>query len=237
MHLSKPVLTGNPFLCFLLLIVFTLAGSFKAGGKGPLTEIAPATTSLYDELGLSTTGLSEAVFQKALAGYNQLKKQNNIKSPVLSIVDFTQSSNSKRLYIIDVEKSKLLFQTWVAHGRNSGNEFANSFSNAPNSYKSSVGFYVTGTTYNGKHGLSLQLKGMETGINDCAEKRAIVMHGAAYVSEDFIKQYGRLGRSQGCPAVSETLSAPIINLIKDGSCFFMYYPEDSYLQKSSLLGN
>src|SRR6185436_5804429 len=235
MHLSKPVLTGTHALWLILFIVFTLAGNLKAGGNDPHMEFTPATASLYEKLGLSNAGLSESIFQKALAGYDELKKQNNLKSSVLSIVDFTQSSNSRRLYIIDVEKSKLLLQTWVAHGRNSGDEFANSFSNAPNSYKSSVGFYVTGATYTGKHGLSLQLKGMEAGINDCAEKRAIVVHGAPYVCEDFIRRYGRLGRSQGCPAVSETLSVPIINLIKDGSCFFIYHPDGSYLQKTALL--
>ena len=121
-----------------------------------------------------------------------------------------------------------MFNTYVAHGRNSGEEFAINFANTINSYKSSLGFYITGNTYQGKHGLSLRLKGIEKGINDDAEKRGIVMHGAKYVSESFIKQCGRLGRSEGCPAVPEELCTPIVNFIKDGSCVFVYYPDKNY---------
>jgi hypothetical protein len=128
------------------------------------------------------------------------------------------------MYIIDLNKGELLLQTYVAHGRNSGQEFADHFSNLPESYMSSPGFYVTGSTYTGKHGLSLLLKGQDKGLNDNAEQRSIVFHGASYVSEEFIRKYGRLGRSQGCPAVSEELSASVINMIKDGSCVYMYAP-------------
>lgn len=191
--------------------------------------------SLYNKLCLSTYGLKKEVFHKALIGLSHLKKKSELhKSNLLTIVDLSQSSNSKRLYIIDLEKDSVVYNTWVAHGRNSGNEFARTFSNKPNSYKSSIGFYITSGTYIGKHGLSLQLKGIEKGINDLAEKRAIVIHGASYVSENFIRQNGRLGRSQGCPAIAEELSAPIIHLIKEGSCFFMYYPENSYFSGSLL---
>jgi hypothetical protein len=121
-------------------------------------------------------------------------------------------------------KKELLINTLVAHGRNSGEEFAKEFSNLPNSYKSSPGLYITGETYIGKHGLSLQLIGQDKGVNDLAQKRAIVFHGASYVSEAFIRKNGRLGRSQGCPAVSEELSPKVIELIKEGSCVFMYAP-------------
>jgi hypothetical protein len=123
----------------------------------------------------------------------------------------------------------------VAHGRNSGEEFARFFSNVPNSNQSSLGFYLTGNTYQGKHGLSLKLKGIEQGINHFAEERAIVLHGADYVSESFIKKHGRLGRSQGCPAVSQELSKPIIEKIKEGSCLFIYSPDSKYFKSTRLI--
>ncbi len=233
--MQKPQKNGSKIIFFLSLLLSAL--TLNAGNNNAEKEnIEPNAVTLYDQLQLSTIGLKAETFQKALAGYNELKKKNNLqKSAVLSIVDLSQSSNSKRLYIIDIEKRKLLMNTYVAHGRNSGEEFANSFSNKAESYQSSLGFYITGETYNGKHGLSLLLKGQEKGINDNAQNRAIVIHGASYVSEDFIKKYGRLGRSQGCPAIAEDLSEPIINLIKDGSCFFMFYPDQSYLKASRFL--
>lgn len=192
--------------------------------------------SLYDELQLSQTGLSKDIFNKALTGWSALlKTQNTINANILSIADLSQSSNLKRLYVIDMSNKKILFNTYVAHGRNSGEEFAYSFSNKPNSYQSSLGFYLTENTYLGAHGISMRLKGIEKGINDVAEQRGIVMHGAPYVCESFIKQNGRLGRSQGCPAVPQELCEPIVNSIKGGSCLFMYYPDSSYLRKSVLL--
>lgn len=193
-------------------------------------------SSLYNQLQLSQFGLSEDIFTKALIGWKALYKKQVIEKPgLLSIADLSQSANSKRLYVIDISRKKLLFNTYVAHGRNSGEEYAFSFSNKPNSFKSSLGFYLTDNTYNGMHGLSMKLKGVEKGINDVAEQRGIVMHGANYVSESFINQYGRLGRSQGCPAVPEELCQPIVNLIKGGSCFFMFFPDSNYFKKSILL--
>lgn len=197
---------------------------------------SPEKQSLYNQLQLSTIGLKQEIFERALAGWNVLlKKQQVSKSGFLSIVDLSQSSNSKRLYVIDMDKKIVLFNTYVAHGRNSGGEFAVKFANKLNSFKSSLGFYLTGPTYKGAHGLSMRLKGIEKGINDDAEERGIVMHGAAYVSESFIKSCGRLGRSEGCPAVPEALCQPIINYIKDGSCFYMYYPDEQYLIHSTLV--
>ena len=191
--------------------------------------------SLYEELNLSQLGLKQNIFDKAISGWNTFKKQNIEKPNLLSIADLSQSSNSKRLYVIDMVEKKIIFNTYVAHGRNSGEEFAHSFSNKPNSFQSSLGFYLTENTYQGAHGLSMKLKGIESGINDIAEQRGIVMHGAPYVCESFIKENGRLGRSQGCPAVPQELCEPIVNSIKGGSCFFMFYPDSSYLKKSVLL--
>src|SRR6188768_3633965 len=150
---------------------------------------------LYDQLQLSTLGLTSDVFYKAFTGWKSLSENQCLDKPgVLSIVDLSQSSNSKRLYIIDMAGKRVLYNTYVAHGRNSGEEFARSFSNKPESYKSSLGFYLTENTYQGEHGLSMKLKGIEKGINDVAKERGIVMHGAPYVSEVFINQFGRLGR-------------------------------------------
>ncbi|MCX6180747.1 MAG: murein L,D-transpeptidase catalytic domain family protein [Bacteroidetes bacterium] len=200
-----------------------------------LNFAAPTADSLYKKMNLSQVGLSYVAFEKAMLGWTKLSAQNKLnKDYILAIADLSQSANAKRLYILDLEKNILLFQTYVAHGRNSGDEYAKSFSNTANSYQSSLGFYTTGSTYNGKHGLSLRLMGMEPSINDLAEERAIVIHGADYVCENFIKQNGRLGRSLGCPAVSPELCAPIIDVLKDGTCFFMYYPTKEYLEKSEL---
>jgi hypothetical protein len=139
------------------------------------------------------------------------------------------------LWVIDLNTRSVLFHDYVAHGRNSGDEFANIFSNKPQSYMSSIGFYLTGETYSGKHGLSLRLDGMDTEYNHNARSRAIVMHGADYVSEAFIQKHGRLGRSFGCPSVSMEISDRIISAICEGSMLFIYYPDENYLKHSTLL--
>ena len=187
--------------------------------------------SLYDSLGLKKQGLSERAFYCAWFGFQKIKLDN----PIMAICDFTQSSRNKRLYVIDLLKKKVLYNTYVAHGRNSGNEFAEHFSNANSSFQSSLGFYKTLGTYQGKHGLSLKLEGLEKGINDRALELAIVMHGADYVSEAFIKSTGRLGRSLGCPAVSIADSKKLINMLYNGAGLFIYSGDQHYIQKSSLL--
>ena len=192
--------------------------------------------NLYQRMQLANLGLSQDIFNKALAGQNLLKSNHQISNNhIISIIDFSQSSNNKRLYVIDLNTHKILFNTYVAHGRNSGDEFAHTFSNTSNSLKSSLGFYVTESTYNGSHGLSLRLKGVERNINDEAVKRAIVLHGADYVSESFINKNARLGRSHGCPAVPVDMCTPIVNAIKEGSCFFIFYPDKDYLSMSEFL--
>ncbi|MFY7964694.1 MAG: murein L,D-transpeptidase catalytic domain family protein [Chitinophagaceae bacterium] len=191
---------------------------------------------MYDELQLATLGLSKPIFEKAIAEWDILSAREHIeKTNILSIADLSQSSKAKRLYVMDIKNKRILFNTYVAHGRNSGDEFATSFSNKENSYQSSLGFYITANTYQGAHGLSLKLKGIEKGINDIAETRGIVVHGASYVSESFINNFGRLGRSQGCPAVPIELCTPIINSIKGGSCFYMFYPDKNYFKKTALI--
>ncbi len=166
-------------------------------------------------------------FTKALEGYYQWKDNGKVQKDILTIVDFSMSSKEERLWVIDLKNNQILFQSLVAHGRNSGIEYATSFSNKPESHQSSLGFYTTGETYIGKHGYSLRLDGLEKGINNNARKRAIVIHGADYVSETFIENNGRLGRSFGCPSVPEELSKELIDTIKNKSCLYIYYPSNS----------
>jgi hypothetical protein len=190
---------------------------------------------VYANLHLKELGLNEKAFELAVKGWCKLKLKGEVSKDIISICDFTQSSNNKRLYIIDLATGTLLFNTLVAHGKNTGDEFARHFSNNPSSLQSSLGFYITKEAYTGSHGLGLKLAGLEAGFNDRAEERAIVMHGATYVCNEFIDQYGRLGKSWGCPAVPFELHEQIINTIKDGTCLFIYYPDKIYLATSKLI--
>ena len=169
----------------------------------------------------------------ALEGWEKL--ENQLEKPLLTVIDFTLPSTEKRLWIIDVDKQEIVLNTVVAHGRNSGELMAERFSNTPESYQSSVGFYKTAETYQGKHGYSLRLDGLEKGFNDKARDRAIVIHGADYAREEFAKITGRLGRSLGCPALPTELSAKVIDLIKNGSLLFIFGKDQNYLTKSPLL--
>lgn len=196
----------------------------------------PSAVSVYDSLRLNLAGLNRKAFEMAQKGFENLKQQGVILNDnIISIIDFSLPSTEKRLYVVDLKNYHVLYNTYVAHGRNSGTVMANSFSNSPSSYKSSPGFYKTLGTYIGKHGYSLKLDGLEKGINDHAYERAIVMHGADYVNSNYIPMQGYIGRSQGCPAVSPEDATPIINTIKDGTCLFIYSPGTSYQQHSSLL--
>lgn len=163
-------------------------------------------------------------FTQALQGFYALKAKGVVQKDILTLIDFSLSSNTKRLWVIDMATNTVLENTLVAHGRNTGEEFANSFSNDASSFKSSLGFYATGEIYSGKHGKSLKLDGLEKGVNDNARERGVVMHAADYVSESFIKNHNRLGRSQGCPAVPAEMTDEIINMIKNKSCLFIYHP-------------
>jgi hypothetical protein len=176
------------------------------------------------------------LLKTALSGYELLVEEQSVKrTEVITIIDFSLPSDKERLWVLDLKQGKVLFHCLVSHGRNSGELMAEKFSNIPGSNASSPGFYTTGETYIGKHGFSLKLDGLEMGINDKARTRAIVMHGADYVSTDFIRKHGRLGRSFGCPAVPQELSEEIIQTIKGGSCLFIYVPETSYLSNSPII--
>lgn len=238
------------FVVFLLAMVHMPCAISTSNGMGAkkfvfneadfITDLTgtnySAMTNLYDSLNLDSKGLSQEAFDYAAKGYIYLKEQGKLSnSRVLTIIDFTKPSSQKRLFIVDVQNIKLLFNTYVAHGQNTGEAYAKKFSNKMESFQSSLGFYITTGTYMGKNGFSMQLEGMENGINDKAGERAIVMHGAPYVSEGFIRSRGYLGRSHGCPAVPETLNKPIIEKIKNGSCLFIYSNDFTYINRSKII--
>lgn len=173
--------------------------------------------------------ISFDIFLKAMKGYYEYK---SFKPGLISIIDYSKPSTEKRLYVIDLENKCLIFNTLIAHGKNSGNNVALKFSNTPKSLQSSLGFYKTAKTYSGKHGYSLKLDGLEKGINNNARIRSIVIHGADYVNAGFIKKHGRLGRSWGCPAIPESKTNEIINTIANGSCLFIFAKNDEYFKSS-----
>jgi len=186
--------------------------------------------NLYTECGL-TDKLDYDVFKHAMDGYNSIELTNK---NLLSIIDYSKPSTEKRFFIIDIENHKLIYHTLVAHGKKSGYLNATKFSNKIGSHKSSLGFFRTGNSYFGIRGFSLQLEGLEKGINDNARLRGIIIHGANYVDERFVNGNGVIGRSWGCPAVSKKLSKEIINLLKDGSLLYIYADDEVYKEKSVL---
>lgn len=197
-----------------------------------------AAAELYKTIDFgSGNKMNEEVFGKAFQGYSNLMKAGKLDNSagILTVCDFSLSSTKKRLWVIDMNSKKVLFNELVAHGKNTGEEFATKFSNTESSLQSSMGFYITESTYNGSNGYSLKLIGMDKGYNDNAYRRAIVMHGADYISEEFIKAQNRIGRSWGCPAVARELAEPIINTIKGQNVLFIYYPDQTYLESSEWL--
>lgn len=203
--------------------------------ENTVTEV-DFTSRLYHDMHLENAGLKAEVFTAAVKGMYKLVSEGKVKqSDVITIADFSQPSSRKRLYVVDIRNKKNLFNTYVAHGRNSGTLWAKSFSNQNSSLKSSPGFYTTAETYYGGHGYSLRLDGLEKNINDNARARAIVMHGAPYTNSAAVASMGFLGRSWGCPAVPDELTTPIINTIKGGTCLFIYTSDDSYQQNSTVL--
>jgi hypothetical protein len=177
--------------------------------------------------------LSFEVFNTAYKGFSRIK--NLRKNSLITVIDYSLPSTEKRLFVIDLANKILLYNCLVAHGKNSGENIANSFSNVPRSLKSSLGFFVTAETYNGENGYSLKLDGLEKNINDNARTREIVIHGAEYVSEKYIKQYGRLGRSWGCLAVPPEILKELVGKISNGSCLFIYADDKFYRENSTFL--
>lgn len=225
-------------LTFIFLLFFNFA-STNALPVVAVSDTIPSRNTVMFRMSQPASGCdlpAPKLLQTALTGYEILVKDSVISNTgVITIIDYSMQSDKERLWVIDLNQRTVLFHCLVSHGRNSGELFAEDCSNAPGSYKSSPGFYVTGETYIGRHGLSLKLDGLERGINDNARERDIVIHGAEYVSDDFIRCHGRLGRSQGCPAVPVDLSKEIISTIKDGTCLFIYAPEAGYTSASPII--
>ncbi len=235
-----------------LQIPILIAGSSSRGRHIPLNLfnataeitkskediIVKKADSIYDNLQLLEAGLNEEAFEFAYKGYYKLLDEGMVsRSEILTIADFSQPSSQSRLYIINIAEGKILYHTLVAHGRNSGLDYATDFSNRPRSNKSSLGFYITLQPYFGENGYSLKLKGLEQGINDKAYDRAIVLHGSGYVTAQFANNNGHLGRSLGCPAVPLKQNAGIINSIKNGSVMFIYHPNKQYREQSPILNS
>ena len=233
----------------LLLISAVKAGSPRHNDATPLVKsntivtdavaeeaaIEAESSLIYDSLQLDDLGLNRSAMKYAFKGFKTLVKKGLVANDnILTVCDFSQPSSKKRMYIIDVKNYEVLVNTYVAHGKNSGLQSASQFSNIHESLQSSLGFYVTKSTYFGKHGLSLRLDGKDKGYNDQAESRAIVVHGAEYIGDHRLGA-AYMGRSFGCPAVPQHQAAKVINLIKDGTTLFIYHPSASYLHGSRIL--
>jgi hypothetical protein len=223
----------------LLFLILMWLGFFNASSNRninndvfPLSAIS-ATSEIYYKLNIED--LSFDAFKYALAGYLKLQINRTLKNDsILTIIDYSLPSTKERLFIIDLKNNKLLTKSLVAHGKSTGELYPESFSNILQSYQSCLGFFITENTYEGKHGYSLRINGIEKNINDNARKRDIVFHGADYVSKDFIDRYGRIGRSFGCPALPVEQNRKIIDLIKNNTCVFIYFPAREYISKSNL---
>jgi hypothetical protein len=225
-------------LCFILIRLLPIIPAINRFDSscipGENTRSVASDSTIYSDL--NADNLTYEAFTLAYDGFAQiLDKQMLANDSVLTIIDFSLPSDRKRLWVIDIHHHKVLENSLVAHGKASGMLLAESFSDIPQSHQSSLGFFITGSTYIGKHGYSLILEGIEKGINENARKRAIVFHGASYVSTDFVKKNGRLGRSFGCPALPPEQNTRIIDLIKDCSCVFIYSPDKKYLTHSQFI--
>jgi len=246
MHpMKKPAIL---LLAISASVLFVFATAKKSSARKKITTTSSPvnvtakssenTSALFSELHLDKAGLNQNVFTSALHGFQELEANGTVtKDNIITIIDFSQPSNKKRLYVLDLENKQILFNTLVAHGRNSGTLWTKSFSNEASSLKSSPGFYVTADTYMGENGYSLRLNGLEKNINDNALGRAIVMHGASYVDQSAVNTLGFLGRSWGCPAVPVSKHKAIINTIKGGTCLFIYSPDKNYQERSAILNS
>jgi len=217
------------FVLLILIITVFLGCSTMYHNKTPM-PIA-SIDKVYEEASLEPV-MQKEVFRMAMTGYSKIAPKND---SLISIIDFSRPSTDKRFYLIDLANKTLVYNTYTSHGVNTGEDQAIAFSNKNGSRQSSLGFYLTAETYEGKHGTSLKLDGLERGFNNRARKRYIVIHSADYVTESFIKEHGRLGRSWGCPALPPDLTQDIIKRIKEGSVLFIYSNDDNYLENSKLI--
>lgn len=213
----------------LTLISLAMLSSNFTSSAGIFKKPEPNINIEVQHLAKKAPQLNKKVLKLALVAYNKASAKGAVKKPVLTVIDYSLPSSKQRMWIFDVRKEKLLYNTYVAHGQNSGMTTPHHFSNKTSSKETSLGTYVTRDTYIGSKGYSLNLQGLEKGFNDNAYNRRVVIHGAWYVEPDFIKKTGRAGRSWGCPSIAQTLAKPVINTIKGGSVVFAYYPDRYYL--------
>lgn len=218
----------------LSLIIATLA--IIASNNALAFTFRTTTNSKAKDIAAKTTNLKPSLARLAIETFYNAKKQGiNVKKSIITVIDYSLPSTKTRLWVLDLDKNKVLYSSMVAHGKYSGENYTTHFSNKINSLQTSLGLFLTDTTYFGKDGYSLRIKGLEKGINDNAETRYIVLHGAPYVSKEFANAAGRIGRSWGCPAVEAPLAKPIINTIKNGSLILAYYPEKTWIKKSRFI--
>jgi len=219
------------------LVVLALAGCCRAGGEAP-TDLEAEAAALDLSTLAETAGIDQEVLALALTARDCAREQGELKrsrADLLTVIDFSLASTERRLWVLDLDTEEVLFHELVAHGKNTGGNRAKEFSDEPGSLQSSLGVFRTARIYDGKHGTSLKLDGLEPGINGNARDRAIVMHGASYVSDAFIAANGRLGRSWGCPALSEEVAADVIEAIAGGTLLVTYYPDETWLAESTFL--
>jgi len=224
MALRKSVFSLGILALSYLISPVSMAFSFPFTSNDPLHQITSQTRNLTPN-----------ILKLAISAFEHAREEGLVDKKIVTIIDYSKPSTEKRLWVVDLENKKVLFNTLVAHGRNSGLDVARKFSNEYQSLASSLGVFLTGHTYLGHNGYSLVMEGLEEGINDKAQARHIVFHPAHYVSEDFIERTGRIGRSWGCPALSPQIAPQLINTIKDGTLVFAYYPDKNWLKSSNFL--
>jgi len=216
------------FFCLLLF----------SSSVAAVAKTAPdASDHLAEALAGAAPSADREVIRLATHALSCLRRRGGGNERMLGLIDYSRPSTEKRLWVFDLREEKLLFQEWVAHGRNTGDNYAERFSNRPGSLMSSLGGFESAGTYMGQNGYSLRLQGLEPGFNDRAYERAIVIHGAPYVSQDLIHAQGRLGRSFGCPAVRPEIAHRLIDVLSESSFVFAYYPDPQWLSTSPLLGD
>jgi hypothetical protein len=230
--MNKGILT----LVILIWMCAFVASSNKNNSPTKSFIHSSVVNDIYKKL--NTQELSFDAFKSALIGFSKIQHSKLLENDsLLTIIDFSLPSTQERLFVIDLKNSKLITESLVAHGKSTGDLCSENFSNKIESHQSSLGFYITEDTYLGKNGYSLRLNGIEKDINDNAKERAIVIHGADYVSKNYINKYGRIGRSFGCPALPLEQNKEIIDLIKNNTCLFIYYPTSYYFDKSTLVNS
>jgi len=220
-------------LISLFLMIASVSSLASALENNPNNGIENMSKSLFLQ---THKQLNPQVLKLALQAFFKARAEGLEKKPILTVIDYSLPSNKKRLWVMDLSSQKILFNTIVAHGKNSGDNYSSTkFSDSDGSLQSSLGLFLTESTYIGHNGYTLRLKGLEQGINSHAEERRIVMHPAWYVSQDLVDHGGLIGRSWGCPALDKKVATPLINTIKNGSIIFAYYPDKHLLESSKFI--